>query len=71
MQEWARFKGVTKKAKLVDINLQPYSTTQVDHSDPSIMNVAGFSDAVYTVMDEFAHRTDNVRFADVINSVKL
>lgn len=53
MREWAQLKARNPKAKLVCIDLQPYGTTQaVERTD--VLNVGGFSDAVFQVVADFA-----------------
>jgi 60 kDa SS-A/Ro ribonucleoprotein len=53
MREWAQLKARNPKAKLVCIDLQPYGTTQaVERVD--VLNVGGFSDAVFQVIADFA-----------------
>jgi 60 kDa SS-A/Ro ribonucleoprotein len=53
MQEWGLLKSRCPRAKLVCIDLQPYGTTQAaERSD--ILNVGGFSDAVFTMVAAFA-----------------
>ena len=53
MQEWGLLKSRCPRAKLVCIDLQPYGTTQaLERSD--ILNVGGFSDAVFSMMAAFA-----------------
>jgi 60 kDa SS-A/Ro ribonucleoprotein len=53
MREWERLKARCPRAKLVCIDLQPYGTTQaVGRKD--IMNVGGFSDAVFETLSIFA-----------------
>jgi 60 kDa SS-A/Ro ribonucleoprotein len=53
MREWASLKARNPKAKLVCIDLQPYGTTQVvERLD--VLNVGGFSDAVFQVVADFA-----------------
>jgi len=55
MQEWTTFKQRNAQAKLVNIDLQPYSTTQaIETGRDDVMNIGGFSDAVFDVIDEFA-----------------
>jgi 60 kDa SS-A/Ro ribonucleoprotein len=52
MRQWSIFKRRNPNAKMVNINLQPYKTTQTkEHAD--IMNIGGFSDFVFTLMAEF------------------
>jgi 60 kDa SS-A/Ro ribonucleoprotein len=52
-EEWARFRARNPKAKLVLIDLQPYASTQVAERD-DVLNVGGFSDAVFDVVSLFA-----------------
>ena len=53
MAEWAQLKARNRAAKLVCIDIQPYGTTQaMERSD--ILNVGGFSDAVFDVVASFA-----------------
>jgi 60 kDa SS-A/Ro ribonucleoprotein len=70
-QMWENYKRKNKGSKIAEINLQPYGDSQLNHSDPSVMNIGGFSDAVFDVLNEFAHRDDNVKFLDVIEKVEL
>ena len=53
MVEWNRLKSRCPRAKLVCIDLQPYGTSQtLDRED--ILNVGGFSDAVFETLARFA-----------------
>ena len=53
MREWVQLKARNPKAKLVCIDLQPHGTTQaVERAD--VLNVGGFSDAVFQVVADFA-----------------
>lgn len=60
-QAWAEFKAYNPKAKMVCIDLQPGMTTQVQ-SDPRVLNVGGFSDAVYDVIANFASQSADKDF---------
>jgi 60 kDa SS-A/Ro ribonucleoprotein len=60
-QAWADFKAYNPKAKMVCIDLQPGMTTQVQ-SDPRVLNVGGFSDAVYDVIANFASQSADKDF---------
>ena len=52
-EEWDRFRGRNRDAKLVLIDVQPYgSTPMVERAD--VLNVGGFSDAVFDVVSLFA-----------------
>lgn len=53
MAEWEAFKQRNPNAKLVCIDLQPYGTTQAAERD-DILNVGGFSDAVFELVATFA-----------------
>jgi 60 kDa SS-A/Ro ribonucleoprotein len=52
MTQWARFAARQPGAKLVCIDLQPYATAQAPERD-DILNVGGFSDAVFDVVAGF------------------
>lgn len=53
MTEWAKLKQRNRNAKLVCIDIQPYGTTQAPERD-DILNVGGFSDAVFEIVAGFA-----------------
>ncbi|PAX07709.1 vWA domain-containing protein [Sphingomonas lenta] len=53
MREWDRLVRRNPGAKLVCIDLQPYGTTQAS-GRPQILNVGGFSDAVFDTVARFA-----------------
>ncbi|TDS74756.1 TROVE domain-containing protein [Comamonas sp. JUb58] len=53
MQQWARVKQRNPAAKLVCIDIQPYATTQAQER-ADILNIGGFSDAVFDVVARFA-----------------
>jgi 60 kDa SS-A/Ro ribonucleoprotein len=53
MQQWNVFKARNAAAKLVCIDIQPYGTTQVQER-ADVLNVGGFSDAVFDVVNAFA-----------------
>ena len=53
MREWEVLKQRCPQARLVCIDIQPYGTTQgAERRD--IMNVGGFSDAVFGMVSQFA-----------------
>jgi 60 kDa SS-A/Ro ribonucleoprotein len=52
MTEWNKFKARNPKAKLVCIDVTPNTTTQA-HDREDILNVGGFSDAVFEVIANF------------------
>lgn len=64
MVQWELYKKRNRKAKLICIDLQPGSTTQVaDGRD--VLNIGGFTDSVFTVIENFVNH-DSQDFAKVI-----
>lgn len=53
MQEWATFRSRNPRARLVCLDLQPYATTQAAERE-DILNIGGFSDAVFDLVATFA-----------------
>ena len=67
--EWSRFKERNPKAKLVCIDVQPYPNSQVpDNKD--VLNIGGFSDNVFKVIDRFVRRGDT-SFVDEVNQIEV
>ena len=57
MNEWNKLKARNPGAKLICIDIQPYGSTQAPDSKgdrADIMNVGGFTDAVFDAMARFA-----------------
>ena len=52
MKQWNEFRKRNPNAKLICIDIQPNGTTQAT-GRPEILNVGGFSDSVFTVVDMF------------------
>jgi 60 kDa SS-A/Ro ribonucleoprotein len=53
MREWEAVKNRNPQARLVCIDIQPHGTTQAAERG-DIMNVGGFSDAVFEMVSRFA-----------------
>lgn len=53
MAEWSKLKARNPGAKLICIDIQPYGTTQAKDGE-DIMNIGGFTDAVFDAMARFA-----------------
>jgi 60 kDa SS-A/Ro ribonucleoprotein len=74
MTEWESFKKTQQKngvadPKLICIDIAPYGHTQApDRAD--ILNIGGFSDAVFTVVSAFLE-SDQARFVREVESVEL
>ena len=56
MAEWTKLKARNPRAKLVCIDIQPHGTTQAVERD-DILNVGGFSDAVFETIAAFSKGT--------------
>ena len=71
MHEWTRFKEHNPGAKLVCIDLTPRTNTQVkEHED--ILQVGGFSDAVFDVVAQFVNGGWNKNFwVETIQNISL
>lgn len=69
MAEWNRLKARNPGARLICIDIQPYGSTQAkDRED--IMNVGGFTDAVFDAMARFA--SGQARdWVEIVNAVEV
>lgn len=68
--EWQKYStSDVPGARLVCIDLQPNTTTQVKDSD-RVLNIGGFSDAVFDVINSFVNGGRD-HFLDIVNKVKL
>ena len=56
MRQWGAFKERNPKAKLVCIDVQPFANTQAKERE-DVLNVGGFSDEVFEVVNAFADGT--------------
>lgn len=71
MKQWNEFKSLNTGAKLVCIDIQPYSHTQAQ-TRADILNVGGFSDHVFTLVSEFAGGTMEAgHWVGVIEKVEI
>lgn len=61
-EAWAVFKKRNPEAKMVCIDLQPGMSTQAPSTDPSVLNVGGFNDSVYRVIEQFIQNKGDVDF---------
>jgi len=74
MTQWEQFKKTQRghgiaDPKLVCIDIQPYRTSQAPERD-DILNIGGFSDAVFNVVSSFLEN-DASRFVREVESVEL
>ena len=71
MRQWSVFKRFNPQARLVCIDIQPYSTTQAAES-ADVLNIGGFSDQVFEVVAAFAEGGLGAdHWVGVIEQVKL
>ncbi|NJL53695.1 hypothetical protein HC928_00220 [bacterium] len=69
--EWTLFKKNNKSTKMVLIDILANQTTQAK-SAPDVLNVGGFSDQVFEVVNEFVTGNGTPTFwTDKINKVAL
>lgn len=71
MKAWAVLKKKNKNAKLVCIDIQPYHTTQFAENDGSILSVGGFSDNVFTVIDNFVNGFGPGKWVEDIKKIRV
>lgn len=64
--EWQRFKARNPKAKLVLIDVQPYTTTTVQ-TDKDVLNIGGWSDTVFEVLERFV-KGESTNFVKVVEA---
>lgn len=71
LREWRRFKARNPNAKLICIDIQPYTTVQAPVAD-DVTHVGGFSDQVFDVLREvtFGDNTPDI-FVDRIRKVAV
>ncbi len=60
LEQWDQYRRRNPRAKLVCIDIQPSSTTLAPDR-PDILNVGGFSDAVFTMISNFAANDSSAR----------
>jgi 60 kDa SS-A/Ro ribonucleoprotein len=71
MTEWARIKRVNPAAKLVCLDIQPHATTQAPTRE-DVLNIGGFSDAVYGVITAFAANSNGANgWVKAIEAIEL
>lgn len=59
MHYWKQLKQLNPDAKLVCVDLQPYATTQLPEQK-DVMNIGGFSDNVFKLIESFANNEMHV-----------
>ena len=69
MVEWKKFKNRNKHAKLVLVDLAANPTTQAPSKDNSVLNISGFGDSVFQVIQSFLLGGDSSAWIKKINDV--
>lgn len=70
-QEWEKYLKRVPKAKMVCIDLQANTTTQILDSK-NVMNIGGFSDDIFNVINDFVNgKNGEVNFVEEINKISL
>jgi 60 kDa SS-A/Ro ribonucleoprotein len=70
MQLWNQIKAKNPKAKLVLIDIQANSSTQAKDSE-DILNIGGFSDRIWPVVESFVKCESKDHWTDVINRIDI
>ena len=70
MEEFRKLQQRKPNAKLVCIDIQPYSTSQAPDEKGSVLNIGGWSDQVFTVIDAFL-RGNPRGWVDTIKAVEV
>ncbi|MHA2063396.1 MAG: vWA domain-containing protein [Candidatus Thorarchaeota archaeon] len=68
MSAWVEFIHRNLGAKLVNIDITPASTTQSPEKHKEILNVGGFSDSIWLIVEQFLSRDMDATFIDVIEN---
>jgi 60 kDa SS-A/Ro ribonucleoprotein len=69
MAEWNKLKARNPGARLICIDIQPYGTAQAKDRD-DIMNVGGFTDAVFDAMARFA-KGETRDWVEIVNQTEV
>lgn len=68
--EWQKFKKRNPGAKLINIDIQPYASSQVADSKDTI-NLGGFSDQFFTIIKEFIENGNNDSVVKEIENINV
>ena len=70
MNEWRKLREWCPTAKLVCIDIAPHATTQAPELPAEILNIGGFNDGCFRVVDAFL-KGDNKIWLDTIERIEL
>ena len=71
MNEFRAYEARNPGAKMVCIDLQPYGTTQAPDAPGSVLNIGGFSDAVFAQIAKFLRGEEEQDWVSTIEAVEL
>jgi len=66
---WSQIKRKNRKAKMVCIDITPYGTVQAPN-DKDVMNIGGFSDQIFKVIDSFVNSSGD-NWVEVIEKTEV
>jgi 60 kDa SS-A/Ro ribonucleoprotein len=69
-EEWAQLKKRNPNAKLICLDVTPSNTTQMSNREDTL-NIGGFSDQVFSVMDAFVTGSAKGQWVDIINEIQV
>jgi 60 kDa SS-A/Ro ribonucleoprotein len=68
---WQQIRSRNPNAKLINIDISPNSTTQAADQAGSILNIGGFSDAVWPVIENFVKQKDAKFWVEEIEKIEF
>jgi len=70
--EWAAYKSRNHQARLVNVNIQPYTTSQMpDVASPDVYQVAGFSDQIFRLVGDWLAGRGPEHWVETIKAINL
>lgn len=71
MREWRKLRSFNPNARLVCLDIQPYTSTQAQECD-EVLNIGGFTDQVFTVIGQFSEgKLASDHFVRTISGVEI
>ena len=69
--QWNRFKSNNISAKMVCIDIAPYSDLTTPDKKNSVLNIGGFSDTIFTTIVNFVENKDANTWVEEIEAIKI
>jgi 60 kDa SS-A/Ro ribonucleoprotein len=70
-EEWGVYKARNPNARLVNINIQPYDTSQMPEGQKDVYQVGGFSDHIYTLIADWLAGRNADHWVETIKAIDL